>query len=155
MSQYFNCILSIFQHFFSHIFHIVMHFFCHGLHILYILRIPHPLIDFLPQPLSMTVNLSQQLSMSSVNKHVSCISFPSPPYWDVFLLFQWKKRDNTHWHGKENQQTFLELLVINARTVAMDVGGGTWTAGPWDQAIMEIKNERHWDETRKHNMQNM
>ncbi len=50
---------------------------------------------------------------------------------------------------KENQRAFLELLAKNARTVAMNVGDGTWTAGPLDGGPSNNGNKQpktlRWD----------
>jgi hypothetical protein len=85
------------------------------------------------------------------------MSFQSAPYWDLFLLFQWVRKGQYPMTCEENHQTFLELLVTKVRTVAMDVGGGTWTAGPLDGGPSNngINNERHCNKTCTQNMQNM
>jgi hypothetical protein len=83
------------------------------------------------------------------------MSFQSAPYWDIFQLSQWVRKGRYLMTCEKNHQTFLELLVTKVRTVAMDVCGGTTTAGPLDgdQAKMGINNERHWNETCTQNMQ--
>jgi hypothetical protein len=75
------------------------------------------MVCFSPQPWWMTVNPQSSTSVG--------MSFQSAPYWDVFHLFQLVKKRRYRLTCEENQRTFLELLVTKARTVAMDVGGGT------------------------------
>jgi hypothetical protein len=57
--------------------------------------------------------------------------------WNIFVhriwnSLYWVRKGRYPYTFKENQQTFLELLVTKTRTVVMDVGGGKWTAGPLD-----------------------
>ncbi len=71
-----------------------------------------------------------------------CIWFQYPPYWDAFLLFVWVRPGQYPLPCDENQLTFPELSAINQRTVVMVVGGGTWTAGPWDGRPSSSGNKR-------------
>ena len=92
-----------------------------------------------PQPGSLSVNL--QLSTNAVNKHKFCMWFQSPPYWDAFLLFQWVLQGQYPSPCVEKRLTFPELSAINQQTVVMVVGGGTWTAGPWDGGPSSSSNK--------------
>ena len=77
-----------------------------------------------------------------MNKHKFCMWFQCPPYWDAFLLFQWVLQGQYPSPCVEKRPTFPELSAINQQTVVMVVGGGTWTAGPWDGGRSSSGNEQ-------------
>ncbi len=83
---------------------------------------------------------------SPVNKNKYCMAFLCPPYWDVCHWFQWVQpgRYPSTRTCKESLRTFPGPPVINPRTQATVVGGGTSTAGPWDgdPAVVSINNEK-------------
>jgi hypothetical protein len=102
-------------------------------HVLHILHILHILIYLSTSAwLAQCQIVNLQSSMNAVNKHKFCMWFQCPPYWDAFLLFQWVLQGQYPSPCVETRLTFPELSAINQQTVVMVVGGGTWTAGPWD-----------------------
>ncbi len=79
------------------------------------------------------MSVSPPLCTIAVNNHKYCKSFQYPPYLDAYHLFHWEKPGTQGQYPlkcRKNQPIFQELPVINPITVAMDVGGGTSTAGP-------------------------
>ena len=77
-----------------------------------------------------------------MNKLKFCMWFQCPPYWVAFLLFQWVLQGQYPSPCVEKRLTFLELSAINQQTVVMVVGGGTWTAGPWDGGPSSSSNKQ-------------
>ena len=109
-------------------------------HILHILHIVHILIC--PSTSAWLISVNLQTSTSVMNKHKSCMWFQFPQYWDAFLLFQWGRTGQYPSPCNENRLTFPERSVINQQAVVMVVGGGMWTAEPWDKGPSNSGNKQ-------------
>ncbi len=130
----------------------------HIMNIMHIMHTTHILMGFVSQfSLGGLISILNHLQAQETSTSVVCHSSQLHTGTSSSCSSGWE-RDNTQWHAKRiTRLKFLELLVTKVRTVAMDVSGGTWTAGPLDGGSSNNgnNNERHWNETCTQNTQNM
>ncbi len=75
------------------------------------------------------MSVSSPSCTGAVNNYKYCMSFQYPPYLDAYHLFHWERPGPYPLKCGKNPIS-QELPVINPISVAMDVGGGTSSAGP-------------------------